>query len=370
MRKPSGSFIALAVIAAFWLFTACIGLRYRQHVPPKVSQDYTWRVSQIPVSEDQREYCVTVGSSGSLFVGTLNNGVLRSLDGGRTWHRSSTGMQDCFVNALAVSNKGTILAGTGRGVYRSTDGGSSWVIANKGLPTASVCGFAMASTGRIYAAADGGRMFHSEDDGCRWKSDGRLPRNGDGDALLVTRSKSVLCGVSFVGVYRCQDGEHRWTSVTPGFIRLNQRPDYEHATSDDDFAEFNSAAMDGRGRVYMSANVISDLSGGGEGKIESCILRSDDDGRTWTRLFPAGKGIRCNSVAVDAKGRVFAGTARGLYISADRGDHWQYADVTADSFWAEAFSGDSSIARIAPLPGGGVFALRRDGKVYVGAPRR
>ena len=64
-------------------------------------------------------------SDATVFAG-VTGGVLRSLDGGDTWHRADRGLDDEFVPAIALSPgfeaDGTLFAGTsGGGVYVSTD---------------------------------------------------------------------------------------------------------------------------------------------------------------------------------------------------------------------------------------------------------
>ena len=60
---------------------------------------------------------------------TRGAGVLKSTDGGTTWSRLASTLNDDFryVNRLAISPNGTVvLAATRTGLFRSTDGGTTW----------------------------------------------------------------------------------------------------------------------------------------------------------------------------------------------------------------------------------------------------
>jgi len=64
-----------------------------------------------------------------IYLGTHGGGVYRSDDGGRSWRQKSEGLQNPDVHALSVipSRSNTILAGTlNGGLYRSVDGGETW----------------------------------------------------------------------------------------------------------------------------------------------------------------------------------------------------------------------------------------------------
>ena len=67
---------------------------------------------------------------GTLFAGTMEDGVLLSADGGVEWNPWNFGLIDSRVMALSISpNFGfdeTLFAGTETGVFKSTNSGHSW----------------------------------------------------------------------------------------------------------------------------------------------------------------------------------------------------------------------------------------------------
>jgi hypothetical protein len=60
--------------------------------------------------------------------------------------------------------------------------------------------------------------------------------------------------------------------------------------------------------------------------IRAWIYRTDDFGKTWTRInsgIPDGAYVRAVREDPVRKGLLFAGTERGVFFSIDDGDHWQ-----------------------------------------------
>jgi photosystem II stability/assembly factor-like uncharacterized protein len=77
-----------------------------------------------------------------VFVGTADDGILRSDDGGEHWVGANAGLLDLSVQALVLSPRfpddGTAFAGTTSGLYRSRNGGQSWQEVDIGLDAVSI----------------------------------------------------------------------------------------------------------------------------------------------------------------------------------------------------------------------------------------
>jgi photosystem II stability/assembly factor-like uncharacterized protein len=66
---------------------------------------------------------------GALYIGTWGGGVYMTMDGGGRWEQRSRGLSDFNVHALLVlpSDPRVVFAGTlNRGLFRSTDGAETW----------------------------------------------------------------------------------------------------------------------------------------------------------------------------------------------------------------------------------------------------
>src|SRR5262249_3648174 len=65
-----------------------------------------------------------------LYVGTIGEGLWRSLDGGETFRRACDGMfVECHVRALAIHPRDhrVLYLGSEQGLFRSNDGADNWI---------------------------------------------------------------------------------------------------------------------------------------------------------------------------------------------------------------------------------------------------
>ena len=99
-----------------------------------------------------------------LFAGAQNDGIYISIDGGLTWKKSSSGMEpNETVTSIVIDplRANVIYAGGKRGgVYLSEDQGKSWRLINNGLSTRSVITLEISSDGLVlYAGTYGEGVF-------------------------------------------------------------------------------------------------------------------------------------------------------------------------------------------------------------------
>ena len=138
-------------------------------------------------------------------------GVSKSTDSGSTWSLASgADLADVSVTSLAIDprNPSTIYAGSGsRGVVRSTDGGASWHDFNTGLPsTSDISALAIDHTGtRLHIAAVGGLLDYQIFSGALDVSVGSDNKARllftDPDAHLVFRTVDRAGNSTSVGPY-------------------------------------------------------------------------------------------------------------------------------------------------------------------------
>lgn len=237
---------------------------------------YVW----IDPSEPERMYISTgifdreAGTSSKTNPGGV--GVMRSLDGGKTWNPANAGLDNLFIGSLfmhpdepktLVAAAGNIAWNEGGGVYRSTNGGTSWT--------------------RTLSTPDESEIFTAVE-------------------LAVHPQEKVT--IAYAGsqraVYRSENGGLDWDKVTQGTswgppgVLAGWPIDFQ-ADPDDPF------------RLFANAY------GGG-------AFVSTDGGETWSDASQGYTGAQVRALAVHpVSGTVHAGGRSGIFYSIDHGGNWK-----------------------------------------------
>jgi photosystem II stability/assembly factor-like uncharacterized protein len=196
---------------------------------------------------------------------TMENGILRTDDGGRTWVNVSFGLESFEVSTVAWFSwfSGSIvLAATSDGIYRSSNGGRAWR--------------------RVYEAEESGIdtiVPLSERDFLAPLENGGLLRSTDGGAHWILDEKS-LQGMQILSLF-----------VEGGNV----------ATGHDIPVSYNS-----RGGKTLFA-----------GTVEQGLLRSLDGGGSWETVYNDTV-----HTLTSGNGMLYAGTGSGVSYSADGGRTW------------------------------------------------
>src|SRR6266849_282133 len=172
-----------------------------------------------------------------LYVGTIGEGLFRSLDGGETFVRACEGMfVECHVRALAVHPKDprTRFLGSEEGLYRTDDGADHWSRVESplnGLPIWSIL-LAQSPVANdpgsdvvLLVGTCPSRLFRSEDGGKTWtEPPARIVR--ECPRIMHTRvtcliadalePETLWAGVEVDGFFRSRDLGRTWEAVGQG----------------------------------------------------------------------------------------------------------------------------------------------------------
>jgi photosystem II stability/assembly factor-like uncharacterized protein len=286
----------------------------------------------------------------TLYLSTRQNDVLRSVDGGRSWHpfrarrKGRSGPGPGLTDLLAIDPRkpGTLYAGDGLGVVKTVDGGATWRRADAGVVASHVLRVAPAASNpaTIYAAGLVGYrnqqhaldqfLSRSDDRGRTWV---RLRTDvSDGSPFAVQPSvlavdprdhNHVLVGG--LGITGSRDGGATWKSH------------YRLPHLNDVWVGHIAFAPSNPRQVYAAI---------GDGPADQGrLIRSSDGGTTWTTDGAAGtKIITAFAVHPQQAETVYAGYegqnsgAGGVAISSDGGRSWRYRSIPdAQSVNAFAF---------------------------------
>lgn len=143
-------------------------------------------------------------------------GVLRSQDGGQTWHNTFETPPELLgaaATALAAQG-GRVVAGTAGGLAISTDGGQTWQVVGLAVPPPLVIDIALAPGGDLILAgtADDG-VFVSRDSGSTWAAwnfglfDHRI------NCLSLAPDQMTVFTGTESGLFRSANGGQSWREV-------------------------------------------------------------------------------------------------------------------------------------------------------------
>lgn len=282
---------------------------------------------------------VAVASNGDLYVASMDNGLLRSRDGGKTYEILFPTKYDVSRSGHVwrVAVAGDTIIGTSspwddrvNQVIRSTDGGKKFDLIRNGIPTARPKSNTMWGEGYPRALAvdpknpdtiylgidgdDGGGLYVSRDRGRSWKRSPGQPgalRIYNALAVDPTNTQRIIWGANAKkgGIYISEDGGKSFDHV---FKQMSWVFDVKVASDGTMYAAGDSLGP----KLYVSTN----------------------HGRKWKlggEFGPAGQAL--GTVAVDPKNskRVAVSTVQWdngapgkIYLSTNGGTSW--TDITGD----------------------------------------
>lgn len=282
----------------------------------------------------------------TIMVATAGQGIVRSNDDGKTWHR--LGLREAIefdgvVRALAVdpTRPERVYAGADCGVCISDDGGAHWRRAAGATAGMTVWSIAIDPNNPSVVYAGTGApsrcaLFQSVDSGETWS---RLPPEMPEFCAGVNRprmlticvdpddSQQVWFGVEEGGVWRCKDGGQSFTRVDGP--RNSIRNSDIHAIS-----ILARTAKAPKTTIVLTVNAVYVSDDDGE-TWDGKLSKDRFDGLYYTRtVMPVPKS---DGELVMAIGDGTPGFKTRLYLSSDRGRNWVETelDVAPNStFWA------------------------------------
>lgn len=247
-----------------------------------------------------------------LYVAT-NDAVYKSRDGGGTWERFPS-FSARRVTTLAIDPllPATVYAGTmGDAVYKSPDGGQRWLAHNVGLKEhvsfVNQFVFHPVDSEQIYAATTIG-AFYTKDAGRKWEE--RM--NGMKEVHIVTsiainsKDPLVLYGGTTGGVYRSDDGAMNWKKINNGLI-----PE----------TELMAAMALGVNAIEVE-RTNPDMVYAGTTKG---LFRTADRGEQWERIGQTLPDLFISSLVLHPtdSALLYLGGPAGVWKSVDSGKTWQ-----------------------------------------------
>lgn len=283
---------------------------------------------------------------GTILVGTAGQGILRSADGGATWHR--LGLKEAIefdgvVRSLAVdpADPCRVFAGADAGICLSTDGGAHFKLLDSPANGQTVWALAIdPSNPRLIYAGTGApsraRMYRSGDGGETWQ---QLPIEFPEFCAGVNRPRilaiavdpadgEVWFGVEEGGAWRSSDHGDTWRRV--------DQP--ESGIVNSDIHAISILPKQGEKAhtcLICTVNSVYINTRHGVGAWEGASSAERFEGMYYTRTIQALPGGE--DVLLLAIGDGTPGTRTKIYRSEDRGRNWTAALLHTppnSTFWA------------------------------------
>jgi photosystem II stability/assembly factor-like uncharacterized protein len=262
----------------------------------------------------------------TLYVGTSDEGLFKSTDGGESWEQLP-GIEHPRITAVAVSpTSGAVYAGTEpSALFVCRDEGGSWraLEGMRNLPSAPTWSFpprpwtshvraialSYADPNLVVVGIELGGVVRSTDGGETWQ-DQRPGAQADCHSLAAHHGDpGLLYEAGGGGFAQSRDFGDSWESAHEG---MGLRYAWGLAADAEDPTLVYASAASGPGRAH------------GEGFSDAAIYRRVADGR-WEAVL---EGLAAFPYALcsdpEAPGRLYAGLGDGTILrSADAGERWQ-----------------------------------------------
>ncbi len=164
---------------------------------------------------------------GTLFAGSLEDGVFRSSDGGRQWSAWNFGLMDLRILCMAVSpnfaSDEMLFAGTQSGIFRSTNGGRAWREVELPVGFTTILSLALspnfAQDATIFAGTEKRGLLRSMNGGQTWVRLAKSELSGPINGVLVGPNYSKipdLLALQGGALFISQDSGKTWKAWQDG----------------------------------------------------------------------------------------------------------------------------------------------------------
>jgi len=316
---------------------------------------------------DSSAWSLSISHDGSTLFACTAIGIFVSNNEGNNWTLSNTGITNASAYSITLSpDESKIYAGTDEGLFVSNNSGGNWIGINNGLPNAfnsavnSLVFTNENGTANLYAGTYKG-VYQSTDNGADWSPLGSGLTGDFVYNLVATPDGSTFyAGTEYGDVFRYSSGS--WEEISNGLPNpASLSTAVNHLCITPDGSTIYAAVVTGLAKVSTNAGSgestahAAGTMGGGifrmsidstnwtrvdsenfvntivtspsglifAGTYDKGVVRSTDNGKTWTEINKGLTDTTVITLAVSSDGKViFAGTNSGIFMSIDNGNNW------------------------------------------------
>ena len=271
--------------------------------------------------------------AGQLIVPLHNAGAWRSRDRGKSWRlvterEESWGMTKAGPDLFVFKQ---------RGLHRAADLGAPWVRCGAvPRPPGSYGQLIDAGEALFYFVMDVG-LFRSRDRCATW-TPVKVPWEGKVEGLYIVFSRRAMIASTWRGTFRTSDHGDTWARVTslpsrPSTSVVDSASGVLIGTSNgvyrsaDDGLSWTHVGFTGRwvGRMIATprGEIYAAVDKGTDRPFGTTMMRSVDNGATWTAADHGLSGHSIRGLAVDESGTLYAAGVTGVYRWEPAG-RWQH----------------------------------------------
>jgi len=223
--------------------------------------------------------------NGHVFAGTWG-GIYHSNDNAITWGQRNVGLDNTFINSIAVSSNGKVFVATqgGSRMFVSSEPFSDWTIFNSGLPANPLRALTVIQN-QIFGITDDGLLYTLIDGNSTWK----IIQTGISPINSISSSNENIFAATDNGIYLSRDRGLSWSTMNNGLI---EKSIYSISTVNN----------------YVIAKARAGVT-----------FFSADTGSTWSLATLAEGGFKL----VEFKDILYAANESQAYYSTNRGKSWE-----------------------------------------------
>lgn len=246
------------------------------------------------------------GDSRTIYLGTTDNGLFYTLDGGDSWMQAGA-LSSGRINAVTVDakNKCNVYASMGNRVFKTSDCTRTWqnvYVDTRGDQSVTALASDSYNPSIIYAGLSGGDLIKSTDAGGSWAVVKRFENNVAEIIVNYYDTRILYVGTLNRGIWKSTDSGANWTDLSENLNQYNGARDFKRLVIN--FTEKDSLLL----------------------ASKYGLLKTTDGGTGWkpiSLLTPPGS-VDIYSLAVNPKNsnEIYYGTISTLYKSSDGGARW------------------------------------------------